>query len=264
MLNPRLLLPLILLPASLPGQGPADPPAFLRLIRSTVRPSCRSDMLLPYRRSRPEVHVFGGETISGASEVWLLETHDTYASLEALDQRLQTSSYQHLRINTDAADDLVTSAKSMIAVYHAAWSYHPETALRNLATARYLQAFVYRYRPGSDSTFSTLMDNRRRAFESIGSERAELCYRVTSGAESGTILLLTPLTSLAQLDRGQTRGPAYTEALTESLSANRQIMSDILYSREGTLLRLSPYLSYVSNEFAEADAEFWRPARRDP
>lgn len=255
----RRLLLLSLLPLLATAQIPTEPPGFIRLVRTAARPSHRSSVAGYYRLAAADLHVFGLVTLSGASEAWFLETHDTYSSIEALDTRLGPV----LEARTsDAADELIGSLRPLIAIYQPAWSYRPDQAVRNLSKARYFQIIQYRIQPGSESTFATLANNRRRAFDAINLDRPELCYRVTSGTESGTILFVSPLLSLAQLDSGHAKSPAYADAVSESSSDNREALSRIVYSRENTLLRLRPALSYVSDEFAESDPEFWRPAKR--
>jgi hypothetical protein len=115
--------------------------------------------------------------------------------------------------------------------------------------ARYIHATIYRIRPGTESEFAELVKLRRGALDSINMDRPEVAYQVISGAAAGTYLFLAPLTSLKSLDDGMAKAP-YAES-------GKAAVSEI--SRVHFLFRVEPGMSYVSDDFASADAEFWRP-----
>ena len=117
--------------------------------------------------------------------------------------------------------------------------------------ARYFYVTIYRIRPGTEAEFADLVKLRRGALDSINMDRPEIAYQVISGAASGTYLFLAPLTSLKSLDDGMAKGPVYAE------SGKAATGSEL--SRVHFLFRIEPGMSYVSDDFASADVEFWRP-----
>jgi hypothetical protein len=85
-----------------------------------------------------------------------------------------------------------------------------------------------------------------------------MAYQVISGATAGTYLFLAPLTSLKSLDDGIARTPIHAE------SSKAAVENEI--GRVHLLFRVEPAMSYVSDDFASADVDFWRgntPVTRD-
>jgi hypothetical protein len=148
----------------------------------------------------------------------------------------------------------------MIAAYRPGWSYRPDQAIRLIPRARYFHVSIYRIRPGTEGDFGELVKLRRASQDSINLDRPEIAYEVISGEPSGTFVFLTPLTSLKALDEGVASTPVYAEGLTDARAkARAKVAPDSELSREHLLFRVEPGLSYVSDEFASADPDFWRP-----
>jgi len=91
-----------------------------------------------------------------------------------------------------------------------------------------------------------------------------MVYQVLAGGPSGTYLVVSPLPSLKVLDDGVGRSAAAYLRSTGSPFArsgtNGRPGSDV--GHENVLFRIEPGLSRVSEDFAGADPEFWRLARR--
>jgi hypothetical protein len=90
-------------------------------------------------------------------------------------------------------------------------------------------------------------------------ERPEIAYQVISGAPSGTYVFVSPLPALKALDNGLGRLAVYAETMAEAgANEGRKLAAQVELSREQRLYRLEPRISYVSDEFASQDADFWR------
>ena len=63
----------------------AEPPSLLRLARNVQSATA----IQSYVNSRAAVNVLGMRAVSGPDEAWLIEMHDSFASLEGVDQALQ-------------------------------------------------------------------------------------------------------------------------------------------------------------------------------
>src|SRR5260370_35735766 len=65
----------------------ADPPVLLRVIRNVqdVDPS------RTYADARTAVNVLGMRAVSGLDDAWLVEMHDSFASIEEVDQALAST-----------------------------------------------------------------------------------------------------------------------------------------------------------------------------
>jgi hypothetical protein len=88
-------------------------------------------------------------------------------------------------------------------------------------------------------------------------DRPNIAYQVISGAPTGTYIFLSPLPSLAILDEARARMPANAEARAAA-KAGQKAAVDVELSREHLIFRVEPAMSYVSDEFASEDPDFWR------
>jgi hypothetical protein len=251
-----LLLAVLVSPGAL-AQAPTDPPPIIQLVR---KPGTDAVNIRPYATARAAVDVLGMNAVTGLPETWLLESHQSFASIEDLDQSL--TAVAPVRTAGDPfdpmRDDVLAPARTMIAIYGPDWSYRPDQAIRLFPKARYFQISVYRIRPGGRGDFGELVRLRRLTSGAVNLDRPELAYRVISGAPDGTYLFLAPLTSLRTMDDGVAQIPVYAEGLAAAKAKDGpKIAADSEISREYLLFRINPRISYVSDAFAESDQEFW-------
>jgi hypothetical protein len=229
----------------------AQPPDLIRVVRVGA--------IQPYVDGRSPVDVVGISALAGFDEEWLIELHDSFASIESLDKALSAAGSPGIpgTGGSVAADEVLPSSRTWIARHRPGMSYRPEEAIRNMAKARYLDVVVYRIPPGAEGEFSKLQNLREFRLDSINSDRPDMVYEIISGAPSGVYISLAPLLSLGSLDEGRRQVPVYAEgaaAGARSLAAAAQIR------RERLSFRMEPRLSYVSEGFASPDPDFWHPA----
>jgi hypothetical protein len=249
----RIHLLALTLAISAYAQSLSDPAPFLQLTRipngsKTVR---------PYQSARAAIDVVGMTSMTGLRETWLVEGHQTFASIEDLDTALHASAPTGPanEFGEPQPDELLGAPRTLIAIYQPKFSYRPAEAKRNLPKSRYFRISIYRAKPGSVDLMETVASTRRQAYDDVNLDRPELAYRVISGAPTGTYLVLAPLTSLRQIDDGILRLPSYAEPFSGQAS-NQYVGSEHL------LFRIDPRLSYVSADFAGDDSTFWNPQRR--
>lgn len=225
----------------------AQPPALVRVVRQ--------GSIQPYVAGQARVNVVGMSAISGPSEHWLIELHDSFASLESADQALTTAVPPSDLLPSDI---LVASARSLIASYRPGLSYRADEGFRLFPKMRYLDVTLLRIKLGDESDLGKLLRQRSVSLDSVNVDRPEMVYRVISGAPEGTYLVLSPMPSLRALDNGRANTPEYGEAAEDSA---KKIAAAIDLQREHFWFRVDPRSSYVSDEFAAQDAEFWRGAK---
>lgn len=222
----------------------ADPPTVIRVIRNAVRANSQG-----YAEARDALTVLAATSASGPSETWFFEMLDSFASLEDLDRLLPMVSSA-----TPYSDDVLPPARSFIALYRPNLSHRWDEAAKIMPKARYLLVSVYRIRPGAQTGFADLVRLRTSRFESINFDQPEIAYQVMSGMPSGTFLFITPLASLQTFDDGLAKTP---EGLRE-IAAEQKLAAEVEIGHESFLFRIDPSRSYVSDDFASADPEFWK------
>jgi hypothetical protein len=231
----------------------AQPPAIIRIIRNSV--------VQPYMDAKSAVNVIGMSSISGFSETWLVELHDSFGSLEDLDQALAVTGSYYIPVQPPitTGDDVLPPSKTLVGIYRPALSYRPDQAIQSFPKARYFDVIFYHIRPGTEAAFANFLKLRGFSLDSINLDRPEIVYQVISGGKTGTYVVLTPLPSLKVLDDGRANTPVYAEG---EQAAAKQILADTELVREHLWFRTNPLMSYVSDEFASADINFWRPNGR--
>ncbi|HWF09834.1 MAG TPA: hypothetical protein VG297_15310 [Bryobacteraceae bacterium] len=225
----------------------AQPPALVRVIRQGAAQSS-------YSAGQARVNVLGMSAVAGPSERWLIELHDSFASIESADQALSAASLQPPETPL-SADNFIAGARSLIATYRPGLSYRPEEGIRMFPKMRYLDVALLRIKPGNESDLGKLLRLRSVSLDSVNVDRPEIVYRVISGAPEGTYIVLAPMQSLRMLDSGRAAAPDYGEAADD---AAKKIVAGIDLSREHFWFRVDPRQSYVSDEFAAQDPDFWR------
>jgi hypothetical protein len=185
------------------GQSSSEPPTLLRVIRSVARPGLEANVIQPYVNAKAPVMVFGMTAITGMPETWLVEAHDSFASIEDLDKTLgAVVPGGAASVMATGPDDLLTPSRAMIAIYRPEWSYRPQEALQLVSKATYYHVSIYRSLSGADADFAEVNRERRAGLASVNLDRPDIAYEVIGGAPSGTYLVLAPLTSLRTLDDG--------------------------------------------------------------
>ena len=126
--------------------------------------------------------------------------------------------------------------------------------------AHYFHITIYQVRPDAENDLGELVKLRRMGSDSVNLDRPDLAYQVISGAPSGTFIFLAPLASLKTMDEGVAETPVYAEATAAARAKTAsKVSAEGEISREHLLFRVEPRMSYVSDDFAEADRQFWRP-----
>ena len=237
-----------ILALSAAAQAPTEPPPILQLIR---RPGTVVAPIRPYADARAAVDVLGMVSITGPPEAWQIESHQSFASIEDLDKAVGP-------VAPAQADPLALSS-TLIAFYRPGWSYRADQAIRMFPRAHYFHITIYQVRPDAENDLGELVKLRRMGSDSVNLDRPDLAYQVISGAPSGTFIFLAPLASLKTMDEGVAETPVYAEAAAAARAKTAsKVSADGEISREHLLFRVEPRMSYVSDDIAEADRQFWR------
>jgi hypothetical protein len=235
------------------AQSLTEPPSLVRLHRHLGGASVR-----PYADAHISVNVVGMAAITGRPETWLIEVHDSFASIEGVDKALPPTPFAAMDEGEQPSGDLLAGSRSLIAVYRPGYSYRPEQATQALRQARYCQVGIYRVQAGSEPEFADLVKSRRNLFDSINLDRPDIAYYVLSGVASGTYVFLAPLASLKALDEGLAKAPACAESIAAEGAKTAGL------TREHLLFRVEPSTSWVTDDFASADPEFWHGKAKTP
>ncbi len=153
----------------------AQPPSLIRIVRQ--------GNIGAYTAGQPAVNVFGMSAISGSAESWLIEMHDSFASLEAVDNALARFS----PVETASFPDLLAQAQILIAAYRPGLSYRADEGMGVFPKIRYLDVSIIRVRLGTEADLAKLLKLRSFSLDSVNRDRPEIVYRVISGGARGDL-----------------------------------------------------------------------------
>jgi len=253
----RKLLSALALASAGFSQAPTIPPPVIQVV---CKPGSASGPTRPYAAVRAAPDVVGLAAATGLPQTWMVELHANFASVEDLDKALsaQPRGFEASDSYGQPQEDLLAPPRTMIALYEHAWSYRPDEAVRLLPKARYMNVTIHRIRTGLEGDFAELVSLRKLTNDSINLDRPELAYHVIWGAPSGTYIVLSPLNTLRVMDEGVADVPAFAEPVADARAKAAPKAADIEIGREHLLFRVEPRLSYVSDDFAAGDQQFWR------
>jgi hypothetical protein len=260
--------------AALAQTPPAAPPQVLRIVREVIRPGKAAAQekaaALAARavgRSKYPANFLALTTVSGEREIWILESHDSFESIERADAFAEkTPAVRWWLGQLEAQDsDGLSAMRRLLATYRPDMSYRGDQFAAALPKMRYMSLVMVRLEPARDADFTEIVRMVSGAYEKMNSEQPLVVYQVVSGLSTPTYLFFSPMVTLKTMDDAPLRGKAMRDAMGEE---NREKMlktsAEVTAASESFLFTLNPRLSYVSKEFADVDPDFWTPRPPKP
>jgi len=116
-----------------------------------------------------------------------------------------------------------------------------------------------RARPGHDGDFKAIALKIRAAHQAARTSAHWAMYQGMMGVPDGTYLVIIPLKSVADLDLGMKEDAQFAKTLGDVGGKELdKLSSDGIMSTETNLFAVSAKMSYVSEDWHVADADFWK------
>jgi hypothetical protein len=185
-----------------------DPPPLLRIFREEIkqgRQSAHEKIETAYVRAffktkyPPYIAL---ETLTGPSEVWFLESHASYASIENAIQLSEAPPLKAQLALLDAQDgEQRSGSRGLIARFQKALSYRSSERARSMAKDRYVFVQIIRVRYGHSPEYGEALGMLDAALEKTKLEHDRAVYRISSGGpDDDTYLIFMPTPSLKIMD----------------------------------------------------------------
>jgi len=125
---------------------------------------------------------------------------------------------------------------------------------------RYLEADIVQVRPGHGKDFEDLMKLYMAAFDKAGTTQHWGAYRTEYGQSVGEYVFLTASNSEAEIDQRFSEDPKIMAALTDDDKKKiRELRAASVESEHVELYSVNPAQSYVTDDWINADPDFWKP-----
>lgn len=266
-----LLVVFVLLVASLPLLAQEGPPKVLLIVREEIKPGM---MLTHGRHSAEYASIFAklqtpNERIAlipvagNENEVIYLNAAQSFAEIEKINKdtdkkmaAVNASMQSQIdRLNKEAPD-LHSAMRDMLAVYRPEMSFNPGV---NISQMRYFSVTTIRIRPGHDAQYLDYVQKLVNVARGKAKVNLHLAvFQIISGAPTGTYLAFRPMKSLSELDEAV--GPKVRAAMSDDQKKDAdKAVGEAVMSSEVSTYAFEPHMSFVSDEFAAGDKDFWHP-----
>lgn len=260
------------LAAQIQDEAPAPAPRILMVIREQIKEGregahAKAEEAWPriFRKGNVKSYYVGMTAESGPEEAWFLEPYDSFGGMEKARAEIMRSFAGDLETANVEDGELRTGSRTLLSIFRGDLSYHAAEAMSSMPKCRHMGVTMLRIKYGHDADLTQAARLLIDGDEKSNNAQPILAYQVVSGAPAGTYLLFSPMDSLARMDEAPARSAAARQAMGER---NRQrfdaLAPEVIQSTESLLFAFNPNMSYVSQDFAAADPDFWNPKPKEP
>ena len=150
-------------------------------------------------------------------------------------------------------EDLHTSNRSTVAVFHPELSYNPHTSPK----ARYVSFSTFRVKIGHYGDWMKLTAMYIEAVKKMKGDHHWAVYEAVGGAPDGTFFILTSLESLAELDAMMANSAEFPKAMGEKLDDFEKLSAATIESITTNIYQIDPKMTNPPESFLAADPKFW-------
>jgi hypothetical protein len=246
-----------------------EPPKILAIFREDIKEGkgaaheqSESRFMRAAAAAKFPVNVIGLQSLTGTSQAWFLEAHNSFESIGKTQAAMQNPELNSLDI---LDGEFRSGSRSWIAVYRPELSFHGQQLMQTLPKMRYFNVITMRARPDHEQDFAELGKMAVAAFERAMDEQPVATYQIVSGAPNGTYILFEPCASLKTLDAAPERARNMFQAMSEDAAKRFTKMTGEAVAQTETLLfAIDPKMSYVSQQVIAGDPAFWTPKPEEP
>jgi hypothetical protein len=266
-------VPLLLGIASLlPAQsrmraGPSAPPPILQRYREMVKYG-RGDAHEvnehawsgAIAKSKIPYYNVAMTAMSGPNDAWFVSAWGSFKDLEDATAAMAKDKELTSAVSALSAKDAEYVSDAIGSI----WVLREDLSYRDTVDWSQMHAYemiTVRARPGHNGDVKQIVDKLRAAHQAAGTSAHWVMYQGMMGVPDGTFLVLAPHKSVADLDIGMKEEQQFGKALGEANGKELdKLTSDGIISVETNLFMVNAKMSYVSDEWRVADADFWKGA----
>jgi hypothetical protein len=247
--------------------GPTPPPPIVQRYREMVKVGRASTHEANERawsaaiaKSKIPVYTVAMTSMTGANDAWYVSGYSSFKAFDDVNTAMAKDKELTAAVNTFAARDAdyVSDAVGSI------WMLRPDLSYRDTVNWSAMHAYemiTVRARPGHNGDVKQIVDKLRATHLAAHTSAHWAMYQGAMGVPEGTYLVMVPHASIADLDVGMKEDAQFANALGEAGGKELDKLSaDGVISVQTDLYAVSPAMSYVSEAWRTADADFWKGA----
>jgi hypothetical protein len=249
------------------AQDTMAPPKVLVIQREFLKPGRAGSMHLKTESAfvramtaaKWPTHYFAMDSLSGPSRSLFFIA---YPSFEAWEKDILAT--QNNATLSAAFDRAGIADGDLLNLYESsAFVYREDMSLRaavNIAQMRYFEIMQFVVRPGHDKEWETLVKMYTDGFGKNVPDAHWAVFESQYGAANGGVfIVINPMKSLAEVDRGFADSKKFIDSMNESAAKKlAELTASCVESVQVNLFAFNPKESYPEPEWIKADP-FWKP-----
>lgn len=241
------------------------PPPVLEVIVEYVKPGkagfahekTESAFVQAMRDAQWPTHYIGMNALYGKSHAVFYIGYDSFAAMEkdTADQAKNTTLATALD-NANVADgELLKSTETNIFTYRADLSLRPGA---DVGRTRFFQVTMFHVRSGHMADFEALAKLYISAYQSTPNAHWDAFTEMYGADGDGSVLVVTPMKSMAEVDQQMTDDAKLTSTLSEDQRKQmRDLSAASIESSWSGVNAVNPKMSYASDKWTKEDPDFW-------
>jgi len=247
--------------------GPTPPPPILQRFRELVKVG-KGDAhevnerawSAAYAKSKLPLYSIAMTSMTGTNDAWWMSAWSSFKEYDDANVAMAKNKELTESISQYSAKDAeyVTDAVGSLWALRQDMSYRDTVAWSSMHA---YQMITVRARPGHNDDVKRIAEKIRATHQAAGTSAHWAMYQGMMGVPDGTFLVIIPLKSVADIDVGMKEDAQFGKALGEAGGKELdKLSSDGVISTETNLYAVNAKMSYVSNDWRVADADFWKGA----
>jgi hypothetical protein len=245
------------------------PPKVLLIIREFIKPGkagsphAKTEGAFPsaFAAAKWPQHYLAMDSISGMPRSLFFVGYDSFDAWEKDNMATQKNAALSAALDRASIADgeMLSSTESSTFVFREDQSHN---AAVNIAQMRYFEISRFHVRPGHEKDWDAIVKVYQENYPKAVPDSHWAVYQDMYGKNSGgTYIVITPMKSLAEVDKGMSNGKKFMDAMgEEGMKKLADLSSAAIDEEETNLFVFNPKTSYPPDTWTKSDPEFWRPA----
>jgi len=247
--------------------GPTSPPPIIQRFREMVKvghadahEANERAWAGAYAKTKLPYYSIAMTSMSGPNDAWWMSGWQSFKQFDDANAALAKNKEFQAAVNQYSAKDAEYVSDGVASL----WALREDLSYRDTVEWSKMHAYemiTVRARPGHDGDVKQIALKIRATHQAAHTSAHWAMYQGMMGVPDGTYLVIIPLKSVADIDEGMKEDAQFAKALGEAGGKELdKLSSDGIISTETNLFAVSAKMSYVSEDWRVADADFWKGA----
>jgi hypothetical protein len=245
--------------------GPGSPPLILQRFREVVKigrndahEALEHTWANAYAKSKLPVYSIAMTSMTGPNDAWWMSGYSSFKDFDEANASIAKNKELAATISQFSAKDVENISDGISTI----WVLRQDLSYRDSVDWSHMHAYevlTVRARPGHNDDVKKIAEKLAATHKAARTSAHWAMYQGLMGVPDGTYMVLIPHASIADLDVGMREDALFAKALGEVGGRELDKLSaDGVISVETNLFAVSAKMSYVSDAWRAADADFWK------